>query len=61
MEEIHKQTGKNMSKMDCTERFIMQAAANQEEGPRASNSPSGQIKGQHRLKRRKASSRLKRK
>lgn len=40
MEEVHKQTGKNMSKMDCTERFVVEVAANQEEGPRASNSPS---------------------
>lgn len=41
MEEVRKQTGNSMSEMDCRERFVMEVAANQEEGPRGSSSPSG--------------------
>lgn len=37
----------------------MEAAANQKENPRASNSPSGQVKGQLKLNWGKASSGLK--
>lgn len=60
--EFYEQTGKNGPEMGHTERFIMEeAAANQKECSRASNSPSGQVKGQLRLKWGKASSGLNRK